>query len=188
MENTIMTEKIARRGVKTPDSYEPDILEKITAGQVIKENALVLSEDNSIKEVREFLNEEQNYTNNYFIVSNNEGEYRGTLSSLTLFDKTNNVDSLIGTLVKHKHVSIANNNSLRTAVELMAKENIDVLPVLSKENESIIIGVLSYHDIISAYKYKIDEHERQRPNISIKQGGLKILLRGKKLITAIKKH
>ena len=97
------------------------------------------------------------------------------------------MDSLIGTLVKHKHVSVANNNSLRAAVELMAKENIDVLPVLSKENENIIIGVLSYQDIISTYKYRIDEHEKQQPNISIKQGSLKILLRGKKLITAIKK-
>ena len=34
MENTIMTEKIARRGVKTPDSYEPDPLEKIKAETV----------------------------------------------------------------------------------------------------------------------------------------------------------
>jgi len=186
MENTIMTEKIARRGVKTPDSYEPDILEKITAGQVIKESGLILGEDNSIKEVRDFLKEEHNYTGNYFIVSNSDGEYRGILSTTTLFDN-DNMDSLIGTLVKHKHISIAHNNSLRTAVELMAKENVDVLPVLSKENQNTIIGVLSYQDIISAYKYKIDEHEKQQPNISIKQGGLKILLRGKKLITAVKR-
>lgn len=34
MENTIMTEKIARRGTKTPNSYEPDWLEKWTVGQV----------------------------------------------------------------------------------------------------------------------------------------------------------
>ncbi len=34
MENTIMTEKIARRGTKTPHSYEPDWLEKWTAGDV----------------------------------------------------------------------------------------------------------------------------------------------------------
>jgi predicted transcriptional regulator len=72
-------------------------------------------------------------------------------------------------------------------VELMAKENIDVLPVVLKENQNIIIGALSYQDIISAYKYRIDEHEKKQPNISIKQGGLKILLRGKKLITSIKR-
>ena len=58
MESTIMTEKITRRGVKTPDSYEPDILEKITVQQVIKENGVVLSEENNIGDVRNWLEKE----------------------------------------------------------------------------------------------------------------------------------
>jgi CIC family chloride channel protein len=44
-----MTEKITRRSIKTPDFYEPDILEKILVREVIKENGLVISEDNSIR-------------------------------------------------------------------------------------------------------------------------------------------
>lgn len=36
MENTIMTEKIARRGVKTPHSYEPDTLDRMLVAQVLK--------------------------------------------------------------------------------------------------------------------------------------------------------
>jgi CIC family chloride channel protein len=36
MENTIMTEKIARRGVRTPHSYEPDMLEKLTVGEIMR--------------------------------------------------------------------------------------------------------------------------------------------------------
>ncbi|WP_316814518.1 chloride channel protein [Pedobacter nyackensis] len=35
MENTIMTEKIARRGIYTPDSYEPDVLRRITISDVL---------------------------------------------------------------------------------------------------------------------------------------------------------
>ena len=42
MENTIMTEKIARRGIKTPDLYEPDILEKIMVESVMEKNAFFL--------------------------------------------------------------------------------------------------------------------------------------------------
>lgn len=37
MENTIMTEKIARRGVKIPHSYHPDILDKINVVEVMQE-------------------------------------------------------------------------------------------------------------------------------------------------------
>lgn len=55
MKNTIMTEKISRRGVSTPDSYEPDILKKLTVAQIVKADALMLSAENSIKEIRSFL-------------------------------------------------------------------------------------------------------------------------------------
>src|SRR5262249_23024661 len=42
MENTIMTEKIARRGVRTPDSYEPDPLETVTVEQMMDRNIPVV--------------------------------------------------------------------------------------------------------------------------------------------------
>ena len=186
MENTIMTEKIARRGVKTPDSYEPDILEKISVEQVIKENGVVLSEDNTVKEVKEWLSKEPDYNSNYFIVSSNEGEYKGILSSSTIFSHLQSDDSRLGLLIKRKNISVGIGSSLRTAVEIMAKENTDVLPVVSKENNNSIIGILSYREIIASYKKNMEEHEKKYPDISLKRRGLKILLRGQKLMTSIK--
>lgn len=184
MENTIMTEKIARRGIKTPDSYEPDLLEKITVEQIMKDNGLVLSEDNTIGEVREWLHKEPNYKSNYFIIVTTDKNFKGIVSSSNLFSNHHNTENLIGSLIKRKSVSVAVDNNLRSAVEIMAKENIDVLPVLSTSNQ--IIGILSYKDIISVYKYSIDEHEKKLPSISLRRHSLKILLRGQKLITAVR--
>jgi CIC family chloride channel protein len=39
---------------------------------------------------------------------------------------------------------------------------------------------------ISAYKSGIDEHEKKHPDISLKRRGLKVLLRGQKILTALK--
>jgi CIC family chloride channel protein len=186
MENTIMTEKIARRGVKTPHSYEPDVLEKLTVEQVLNDNGMIISEENSIKEVCEWLNQEQDYKSNYFIISSNEGEYKGTLSSSNLFSNHHSQENLVGTLIKRNGIYVGLNDTLRTAVETMAKENIDVLPVVSKENKNII-GILSYPDIIATYKYGIDEHEKKLPHISLKRQRLKILVHGQKLVSAIKR-
>lgn len=186
MENTIMTEKIARRGVKIPHSYEPDVLEKLIVEQVLTDNGMIISEENNIKEVREWLNQEQDYKSNYFIISSNEGEYRGILSSSNLFSNHHSQENLIGTLIKRNSIYIGLSDTLRTAVETMAKENIDVLPVVSKENTTII-GILSYHDIIATYKHGIDEHDKKQPHISLKQNGLKILLRGQKFVSAMKR-
>jgi CIC family chloride channel protein len=185
MENTIMTEKIARRGVKTPESYEPDILEKITIGQVMEKNGLILSEDNTIHEITDWLNKEPDYNSNYFIISNNDGEYRGILSASNLFSKHHRPDTQIGSLIKRKHISIGINSSLKKAVEMMAKENIDVLPVVSKENDNVT-GILSYQNIIACYKQGMDDHIKKKPVISLKRRGLKILVRGQKVINYLK--
>ena len=182
MENTIMTEKIARRGVKTPDSYGPDILEKINVEQVMNDEGLLLSEENSIKEVREWLKMEHKVST-HFIIATNEGIYKGIISALTLSGDYKNIDEPIGNFIKHKDISISAGNTLKVAVEIMARENIDVLSVVSTDNTSII-GILSYHEIISAYKSDMDDHNKKQPHISIRRQGLKILLRGQKLFTS----
>lgn len=181
MDSTIMTEKISRRGVKTPDSYEPDILEKVTVNQVMEKNGLIISEDNSISEVLDWLNKEPDYNRNYFIVSNENGEYKGILSSSNLFNKIHKPDAAVGSLIKRKNISVYIDNSLRAAVELMAKENIDVLPVLNKENNHVI-GTLSYQNIIASYRQSIDENTEKHPDISLKRRGLKMLVRGQRMI------
>lgn len=186
MENTIMTEKIARRGIKTPDSYEPNSLDKLTVEQVITDKGMIISEENTIKEVLDWLNKEPDYKSNYFIISSNEGVYRGILSSSNLFSSHHSSESLVGSLIKRNNIYINLNNTLQVAVETMAKENVDVLPVVSTEN-SIIIGILSYHDIIATYKEGVDEHVQQKPPISIRRNGLKILLRGQQIVSAMKR-
>lgn len=183
MENTIMTEKISRRGVKTPDSYEPDLLETITVEQVMEKNGLIISEDNSISEVMAFLQKEPDYSSNYFIITNAAGEYRGILSASNLYSSHHKSDTKIGTLIKRRHISIGIDNSLRTGVEMMAKENIDVLPVLSEKD---VVGILSYKNIIASYKPGADDNTKKNPHISLKRTGMKILIQGQKLISLFK--
>lgn len=185
MENTIMTEKIARRGIITPDSYEPDVLGKVTVGQVIKDSGLVLSEENEIGEVREWLEKEKEYKDNYFIIVSNEDIFRGIVSSSNLFNHRHDIKNTVETLIRRKGISIRLDDTLRKAVELMTKENIDVLPVLS--NEQTIIGVLTHEDILSAYKMNIAEYDSSGTNISIKRNALKMFIKGQKLISAVRK-
>jgi CIC family chloride channel protein len=185
MKNTIMTEKIARRGTVTPHSYEPDILEKIKVKDVRTEEGVVLSEENKVGEVRDWLRSEKDYLNNYFIVINKESEFKGIISWSNLNSDHHDSESLIVSLIKRKEVSITADNNLRTAVEVMAQENIDVLPVISKDN--VLIGLLSYKDILSVYKDMMDESKKHSSSISLRRNSLKVLIRGQKLITLAKR-
>ena len=177
MKNTIMTEKIARRGVKTPHSYESDILERVTVGQIMKPNGLVLSEDSTIQETRARLKNSR-YTDYYFIVAN-KGEFSGIVSSSSLFDNLQNPQNLLRTLSRRADVSINVEQSLRAATEIMAKEKIYVLVIHAAEDNKIL-GTVSYRDIIDAIQSG-DDHELKNISISLKRHALKIAVHGKNL-------
>jgi len=185
MDTTIMTEKIARRGIKTPHSYEPDVLEKITLRQVIKPNEIALSSENTISEIRDWLKNNLQITSNYFIVVTNEGEFKGIVSLIDIYSLYNSGNELIDTLIKKHQVVLSNESNLRTAVEIMASEDLEVLPVVSKEEPDKVIGILSYKDILSAYSHRSGEHEKTKANISLKRQGLKILVHGQKFLTLV---
>ena len=87
-------------------------------------------------------------------------------------------------LIKRKNIAVNFDDSLRTAVETMAKENVDVLPVLAKETPDII-GIVSYKNIISSYEFRSEDDRRKRPDISLKRRSLKILIKGQKIINSI---
>jgi chloride channel protein, CIC family len=185
MENTIMTEKIARRGVRTPHSYEPDILDRLTVQQVMgNEEGIVFSADATVSEVRDWLRRNKNASRNYFIVVNDDGSFKGIISSSNLFSMHHATDLIIGSLIKRKPIAVTALDTLKTAVEMMAKENLDVLPVISSESNKLT-GILSYKNILSAYKHGIEEH-KESVHISLKRRTLKILLHGKRRLTALK--
>ena len=182
MKNTIMTEKIARRGIKTPDSFEPDLLEGILVDEVLEKNeSIVFSENNNIGEVRKWLEEEPDRNNNYYIISSDDGEFKGLISSSNLMNYHNSNDALISTLIKRKRSSITSSDTLKFAAEQMTKENVDVLPVISKVNQKLV-GVISYKLILEAYSMGKENHLKKSPHISLKRRGLEIILHGKNLL------
>lgn len=184
MKTTIMTEKIARRGVNVPDSYESDSLIGAKVGNFVKSDGFAISEDSTVGEVREWLFNHEEYKSNYFVVSSEKGEYIGILSSSSLYGEHREIESPISPLVKRKNVFVGKNDDLRTAVGLMASEDIDVLPVVQYRGDyNHIVGVLGYQDIIKSYKHKMEENTALNPDISLKRKSLRILLRGKKMWT-----
>lgn len=181
MENTIMTEKIARRGVFTPDSFEPDVLQSMTVAQVMNEEAVVINEGSTIAEIRNWgsLND---FSDRYFIVADSSGNFIGTLNLTDVYKYKYDDGATIAILSKKATGNPVNRtDSLRKAVEAMAKAKVEVLPILS-EKTGKVTGVLTYKDVIMAYQYHLEKNESPGVRISLKRQHLKMLLRGRKLI------
>jgi CIC family chloride channel protein len=184
MKNTIMTEKISRRGVATPHIYEPDILNNIKVKQVLQNQTVIISNTNTIAEVRGWLMKEKRQQQNFYVVADNEGIFKGVVSSSNLFSLHHDESQTIESLIKRKPFSVGAEDSLKKAVETMARENLDVLPVVSEEGNKVM-GVLSYKNILSVYRLHLDQHE-ESVAISLKRRTLKIFLRGRKRLLVLK--
>jgi CIC family chloride channel protein len=181
MGNTIMTEKIARRGVKTPVDYEPDLLDKVNVERVLQGNMLAISTDNTIGEVREWSEREPERTSPHLITVNPDGTFAGIVSLVTLAGWHADDTAPISTLLQPRTAAVLATDSLRTAVERMARENVDVLPVVSPGTLPQVKGVISYRDILAAYKNRLEDDGRRAPSIRLNRQSLRVLLRGQAL-------
>jgi H+/Cl- antiporter ClcA len=184
MENTIMTEKIARRGVVTPDSYEPDILGKLTVAHVIKDTATILDPGQTIREVRNWLKTNK-IQDKYFISADKKGNYLGIVTLQDINQHDLETESLLNAIIHTGTHAVDKTDSLRKAVELLSKGTVEVLPVIMDHQ---VIGLLSHKDIIDTYKSHQDENKTVNTQISLKRQRLKVLAHGKGLFNSSKKN
>lgn len=179
MKNTIMTEKIARRGVITPDSYQPDPLSKINAGQITKTNTLILNTEDSVQEVLTVLKNKQ-LKQHHFLVKDADGLFAGILNIQALSSKDHNV-AKIATYIKQDLVYINNVDTLKRALEILFLNKQEYAPVLAVDQNEII-GILTQKDILNAYNQHLLQDEEVTTYLSLKRQRKRVLVRGRQLI------
>lgn len=178
MENTIMTEKIARRGIYTPDAYEPDILRKLSVAQVISNESLLLNPDMLISEIRNYLDHHPQ-TDSHFIVVDDQGGFQGTVSATSLYSGKIEDTAKISEVLQQSDFAIKSNDSLSKAVELMSEKETELIPVLSAAADKVI-GILTYKDILKAYQLQLKEGKAVGINLSLKRQRIKMMVKGKR--------
>lgn len=176
MENTIMTEKIARRGVYTPDSYEPDLLQVLTVADVDNKVGETLNSNSTVAEVRALL-AANNITQSFFVVTNNDGTYAGMVSLSDIYNHSISAGLAIINLTRTSKQAVKSNDPLKRVVEIMAEESVEVLPVIAAGNT--IAGKISYKEILNTYYHYIDENRQENTQISLKRRRLKMAVRGR---------
>jgi H+/Cl- antiporter ClcA len=177
LRNTIMTEKIARRGVKAPNAFEPDILDKIQIGQVMNSRGTVISSDTTVEEATRWLQEKPLEQHQYYIVTSAQGQFEGVLNIIKLYRTHTNPAATVAQLISKKPISLTKQHTLKSAVEIMADEKVDQLPVTDEDDK--VVGILSYRDVLSAYRRSGNENN-ESITISLKRRALKMVVHGKR--------
>lgn len=179
---TIMTEKIIRRGVHTPDAFEPDVLQRTDVESVMSEDMEILSAENTIGEIKEWIREvsKQNSVEALAVIDENENLI-GTLRLRQIERSALPDNTPISQLIQKQNIYVYNNNLLSFAVDLMDRFNIDYLPVVDRNNKKKVVGILTPKDVFAAYRKRRNEENIYKRNISLRRQGYKLIVKGKQL-------
>jgi H+/Cl- antiporter ClcA len=181
MRSTIMTEKIARRGIATPDSYMPDILNSYLVKDVMKDDITALDANDTIEQVRDYINKDQ-HSDSSFVVIDEAGHFYGTIDFHEIFSPRYTGNEKISSMAKAHAVSINEDDNLHKAIDMMMSNDADVLPVVRKEDKEHLVGILTHRQILEAFERKRRQTEDEEISISLRKKGIKIFVRSKRLL------
>lgn len=158
MRNTIMTEKIVRRGVRVPSEYSADFLDQVTVQQTYNRDAVVLKAEDTLAQVRHWMQQGSPESRHHgYPVMDAAGRIKGVLTLRDLLDPQANPQLTIAALIKRAPTMISPSCTLRDAADVMALNGIGRLVVASSDPEPRLLGILTRDDLISAHARRLHE-------------------------------
>jgi H+/Cl- antiporter ClcA/CBS domain-containing protein len=157
MRHSIMTEKIARRGVRVPAEYAADFLDTILVREVVSKTLVTLNADDPLLVVRAWMTSgEPGTTHQGFPVVDGMGHLVGVLTRRNLLDPVADALAPVRTLLKRPPTIVYSDATLRDAADHMVHHNVGRLPVLERETGKLI-GIITRSDLLSAHGRRLRE-------------------------------
>jgi H+/Cl- antiporter ClcA len=161
MRNSIMTEKIVRRGVRVPNEYVADFLEQVRVSEVMGTSPVTLRTEQTLAEVRAwFLSRVPGTSHQGFPLVNGEGHLQGVLTRRDLLDPEHKPETKLAELIRRPPVLVYADCSLREAADHMVAHDVGRLPVIDRVRPDQLIGVITRSDLLRAHRRRLKERER----------------------------
>jgi len=158
MRNTIMTEKIARRGVRVPGEYAADFLDQVTVGLCASKPVVTLNADDLLEAVRGWIaGHGQGSSHQGFPVVDSAGDLVGVVTRRDLLDPERQGSARVRELIRRPVAVAFEDSSLREAADHMVQEEVGRLPVVSRAAPHKPIGMLTRSDLLAAHRRRLDE-------------------------------
>lgn len=170
MRNSIMTEKLARRGTSAPTDYALDPLTQVTVREAMSDDLITLDADLTLGHVRTWLGSGAGGTHHQGFPVTTEDEYLvGVVTRRDLLGAEPD-HARVRDVVRREPVVIFLDNTLREAADHMVREGVGRLAVVSREHPAQVVGVITRSDLLSGHRRRLrglDHAERLfRPRVA----------------------
>ena len=159
MRHSIMTAKMASKGVRVPLEYHADYLDMVLVREVMTEKVTTLAADDPVEKVRTWVNSETPESSHQgFPVLDANSHLLGVLTRRDLLNPKTPPDTSVGKLLHRRPSVVYDDCSLREAVDHMVRHDVGRLPVISRAEPWKVVGIVTRRDLLSAHRQRIAEH------------------------------
>ena len=162
MKESIMTEKLARRGLKIHLEYEVDILRQVAVGEVMNRKPPALKADMLLKDLADRIGrrDAEVIRHNSYALLDAQDRLVGIITRGDIFRVLENNPDETTTLLQAgtRNPEVAYpDETLHDAVEKMLRRNIGRLPVVDPKNPDKLVGYLGRTAIFNARQRRLTE-------------------------------
>lgn len=157
MRETIMTEKLARRGVRIPSDYEPDFLHALHVDAVMERKPLTVEPQQTISELAALMGTPGTPWHDVRLVPIVDGTQAllGIITRTDLFAALEVApqSTVLEAGVRHP-VTIHPDEAISEAADRMIRNGIGRLPVVERSETPKLIGIVTRRSILEARKHQ----------------------------------
>jgi CBS domain-containing protein len=161
--NSIMTEKLARRGVAVRSEYSADHLGHVMVRDVAATEVVTLSGSDLLGAVRQWLASGAGGTTHQgFPVLDASGLLAGVVTRRDLLDPSHGDASSVHDVVRRAPVVVYEGSTLRDAADQMVVARVGRLPVVRHAGSRELVGIISRSDLLAAHAPRLEAAHRMR--------------------------
>jgi CIC family chloride channel protein len=166
--NSIMTEKLARRGLRIHAEYEPDVLQQVSVGETMSTDVPTVAEDMPVAELAERVarHDPQVTRRAALPIVDKQGRLCGiiTRGDLVRAMEDGNIGSkTVRQAGSSRLVVTYPDETLYDAVAKMLRNEVGRLPVVERNNPARLLGYLGRSSILAARLRRLEEEHVREP-------------------------
>jgi len=156
LDHGLMTEKLARRGLRVPRHYEPDVLRSTVAAQVMTTEVETIGVGAGVGDTRRRLAEGRHSA---YPLVDEEGRCVGIVTRGDLLEEVPDQEGVTA-VASARVVTVSPDTTLLDVLARLLDEDIEHVPVV--DGQGALVGICTRTDILRGRAANL-EHERQQP-------------------------
>ncbi|MBI2406962.1 MAG: chloride channel protein [Gemmatimonadetes bacterium] len=157
---SIMTEKLARRGIEVRTEYSLDHLMRVSVREACVRDVRTLAASTRLDDARAALVQTPDGPQG-FPVLDDEGRLQGVVLRRELLDLSLDGATRVGALAHGADEVAFEDETLRDAADRMVRTGAGRLPVVTREAPDRVVGIISRSDLLDAHATRLDEAHRR---------------------------